>query len=130
MSTVVPLFSTGSRYWPAPAWPSGTCSSGGGSGASGARGRVGLQATKRSPISDCGRRMQLASARKSWKAGSVMSSTTIALPSCASSPDSRLTTSPGSETSTDWTVPAFAPAIRTSSPGTMNEPLSNTARTR
>ncbi len=72
----------------------------------------------------------MASVRKSWKPGSVMSSTTIALPSCSSSPCVRLTTSPGIETSTDSTVPAFAPAMRTSSPGTMNEPLSNTARTR
>ena len=42
-STPLPLFSSGSRYWPAPGWPSGTLASGGGTGEPGARGRVGRQ---------------------------------------------------------------------------------------
>ena len=41
-STALPLFSSGSRYWPSPGSPSGICSSGGGAGVPGARGSVGL----------------------------------------------------------------------------------------
>jgi hypothetical protein len=79
-STLVPLLPSGSRYWPSPASPSGISFSGGGASAPGARGRVGRQSTNFSPISDCGRIWQLASARKSRKPGSVMSMTMIALP--------------------------------------------------
>ena len=82
-STLVLLFSSGSRYWPAPGWPEGICFSGGGGGEPGARGRVGRQSTNFSPISDCGRIRQLASLRKSWKPGSVMFMTMIALPGIA-----------------------------------------------
>ncbi len=62
---------------------SGICFSGGGACAPGARGRVGRQSTNFSPISDCGRIWQLASARKSWKPGSVISISMIALPGTA-----------------------------------------------
>ena len=64
-STALPLFSTGSRYWPSPS-PSSICSSFGASSAPAARTWVGSHSTNRSPISDCGRTMQLASLRKSW----------------------------------------------------------------
>jgi hypothetical protein len=82
-----------------------------------------------SPISDCGRMMQLASARKSLKPESVMSMTTTALPGTAWGPPSRLTISSLPETSTDLTVPTVAPATRTSSSFTTKEPLSKMPRT-
>ena len=82
-STLVLLFSSGSRYWPAPGWPSGICFSGGGGSVPGARGRVGRQSTNFSPISDCGRIRQLASLRKSWKPGSAIFITMTALPGTA-----------------------------------------------
>ena len=47
----------------------GSCCSGGGSGVPSTRGWVGRQSTYFSPISACGRMVQLASARKSWKPG-------------------------------------------------------------
>ncbi len=40
----------------------------------------GWQSTNFSPISDCGRIRQVASLRKSWKPGSLMFITMIALP--------------------------------------------------
>ena len=52
---------------------------GGGSGVPGARGCVGVHSTNFSPIRDCGRMMQVASARKSWNAGSSIRITTAAL---------------------------------------------------
>ncbi len=79
-STLVPLLPSGSRYSPSPGSPSGICFSGGGGLLPGARGRVGRQSTNFSPISDCGRIRQVASWRKSWKPGSVMFMTMIALP--------------------------------------------------
>ena len=60
--------------------PDSICFSGGGTGDPGARGSVGRQSTNFSPISDCGRIRQLASSRKSWKEGSLMFITMIALP--------------------------------------------------
>ena len=66
MSTALPLFSTGSRYSPSPSSPSSICSSSGGASSPGERASVRVHSTKRSPISDCGRTMQLASSRKSW----------------------------------------------------------------
>ncbi len=74
--------------------------------------------------------MQLASRRKSWKPGSVMSSTTTALPGTAWGPPCSEAVSPGRVTPTDWTLPTLAPETRTSSPETTKEPLSKTARTR
>ena len=68
-STLVLLFSSGSRYWPAPGFPAGICFSGGGGLEPGARGRVGVQSTNFSPISDCGRIRQLASAAEVLEAG-------------------------------------------------------------
>jgi hypothetical protein len=82
-STLVLLFSSGSRRWPAPGSPSGIFSSSGGGLEPGARGRVGRQSTNFSPISDCGRIRQLASRRKSWKPGSVIFITITALPGTA-----------------------------------------------
>ena len=79
-STLVPLFSNGSRYWPAPGSPAGICFSGGAGLEPGARGSVGLQSTNFSPISDCGRIRQEASLRKSWKPGSVIFIVSTALP--------------------------------------------------
>ena len=79
-STLVPLLPSGSRYWPAPASPSGICFSDGGGSEPGARGRVGRQSTNFSPISDCGRIWQVASWRKSWKLGSEISISSTALP--------------------------------------------------
>ena len=120
----MPLFSSGSRYWPAPVWPSGIFWSGGGRGVPGARGWVGVQSMYFSPISDCGRIRQLASWRKSLKPESSISMTTTALPGTACGPFSRLAISSSFETSTDLTVPTVAPATRTCSPDTTNEPLS------
>ncbi len=68
-STGLRVFSTGSRYCPAPSWPEGIRCSSGGSGAPSERGCVGRQSTYFSPISACGRIVQLASARKFLKAG-------------------------------------------------------------
>ncbi len=65
MSTALALRSTGSRYWPSPS-PSSICSSSGGGSSPAARCSVSVHSTKRSPISDCGLTMQLASLRKSW----------------------------------------------------------------
>ena len=81
-STLVPLLPSGSRYSPLPG-PDSIFFSGGGAGEPGARGSVGRQSTNFSPISDCGRIRQLASLRKSWKPGSSMSMTMIALPGTA-----------------------------------------------
>ncbi len=64
-STLVLLFSSGSRRWPAPGSPDGISRSSGGGFEPGARGRVGRQSTNFSPISDCGRIRQPASRRKS-----------------------------------------------------------------
>ena len=121
-SICLPLFSIGSRYWPAPISPSGICSSAGGGCVSGARGWVGSHSTYFSPSSDCGRIRQEASVRKSWKPESLMLSTATALP--GSSSPLRRTGSPGSETVTSSTVPTVAPAIRTSSPLTRKPALS------
>ena len=82
-STLVLLFSSGSRYSPAPGWPEGIFFNGGGGGEPGARDRVGRQSTNFSPISDWGRIRQLASLRKSWKPGSVISIAITALPETA-----------------------------------------------
>ncbi len=70
MSTGVEVCESGSRYWPLPA-PLLICWSGGGSWAPLGRGWVGAHSTNFSPISDCGRIVQVASERKSWKPGSV-----------------------------------------------------------
>ncbi len=82
-STLVLLFSSGSRCWPAPGWPAGIFFSSGAGGEPGARGSVGRQSTYFSPISDCGRIRQLASLRKSWKPGSVIFIASTALPAIA-----------------------------------------------
>ncbi len=92
-STALPFDSSGSRCWPAPGSPSSIVGSGGGGSEPGARGWVAWQSTKRSPSSDCGRMMQEASSRKSWKAGSVIFRTTIALPGSACGSGSRATIS-------------------------------------
>ena len=76
----LPFCSSGRKRWPAPSWPSGITGSGGGGLLPGARGWVGLHSTNFSPSSDCGRIRQVASWRKSWKAGSSMFRTTAALP--------------------------------------------------
>ena len=129
-STLVWLRPSGSRYWPAPGSPLGICFSAGGGCWPGARGSVGVQLTYFSPISDCGRISQLASSRKSWKPGLSISSSITALPGTSLNlPSSTAVASPGSETPTDLIVPTLAPATRTCSPLTMNEPLSKTART-
>ena len=120
----MPLFSSGSRYWPDPGWSSPICWSGGGGGVPGARGCVGVQSTYFSPIRDCGRIRQLASVRKSLKPESVIFMTTTALPGTACGPPSSLAISSLPVTSTDSTVPTVAPATRTSSPFTTKEPLS------
>ena len=117
------LFSNGSRYWPSPG-PLWIFWSGGGSGVPGARGWVGWQSMYFSPISDCGRIVQLASVRKGVKPWLSIFMTTTALPGTACGPFSRLAVSVSLETSTDWTVPTVAPAIRTSSPETTKEPFS------
>ncbi len=98
-----------------------TLSSGGGS-VTAECGSVGLHSTNFSPSSDCGRMMQLASVRKSWKPGSVMLKTTTALPG-SSSPLAK-TGSPGLVTSTESIVPTVAPAIRISSSLTRKPALS------
>ena len=123
----MPLRSSGSRYWPAPGWSSGIFASWGGAGLPGARGSVGVHSTNFSPISDCGRIRQEASVRKSWKAGSSIRITTIALP--GSGDPSSVTGSSAVAMSTAVTEPTFAPATRTSSPVTRKLALSNTART-
>ena len=80
-----------------------------------ARGCVGVHSTKRSPISDCGRIVQVASVRKSLKPASVMSRTTAALLSGV--------------TSSDWILPTLTPEILTSSPGITVKALLKIART-
>ena len=64
----------------------------------------GVQSANVSPISDCGRIVQCASAWKGEKPSFWMFSTTAALLSGVRS--------------SDWILPTFAPAIFTSSPGT------------
>ena len=129
-STLVWLLPSGSRYWPAPGSPSGICFNDGAGFCPGARGTVGVQLTYFSPISDCGRISQLASSRKSWKPASAISSSMIALPgTLLNLPSSIAVGSPGSETLTDLICPTLAPATRTCSPLTMNEPWSKIART-
>ena len=68
-----------------------------------------------SPISDCGRTLHLASARKGAKRPSSIRSVTAAFLSAV--------------TSIDSITPTLAPATFTSSPGTAEATLSNTART-
>ena len=80
------------------------------------RGCVGVHSTKRSPMSDCGRIVHSASARKSSKPGRSMRSTTAALWSGVTSSDSIL--------------PTLTPAILTSSPGITENALMKIARTR
>ena len=108
------VFSTGSRYWPSPS-PRSILRSAGGASASAARFCVGVHSTNFSPISDCGRTWQRASVRKSWYAGSWMSSTTTALKSRVMSIESIL--------------PTLTPATLTSSPGITKPALSKIART-
>ena len=108
------MFSTGSRYWPSPL-PRRIRFSAGGGGWSAARACVGVHSTNFSPISDCGRTWQRASVRKSWYAGSWMSSTTAALKSRVTSIESIL--------------PTLTPATFTSSPGITKPALSKIART-
>ena len=72
------VFCTGSRYWPLPSRPLAIFFSGGASGVPATRGCVGRQSTNFSPISACGRIVQLASARKSLKPAFEMFSTTAA----------------------------------------------------
>ena len=64
-STERSVFSTGSSRWPSPGPSSITRSSPGASSPT-ARCCVGSHSTNFSPISDCGRTMHFASARKSW----------------------------------------------------------------
>ena len=75
----------------------------------------GVHSTNFSPISDCGRIVQLASEWNGEKPGLVTSSTTTALFAGV--------------TSSDLTCPTFAPAIFTSSPVTTLAASSKTART-
>ena len=93
----------GSRYWPLPGPSLDLLAAAGAGGCPAGRGCVGVHSTNFSPISDCGRIVQLASLRKSWKPGSVMFRTTAALWSGV--------------TSSDSIVPTLTPAILTSSPG-------------
>ena len=74
-----------------------------------------MQSTYFSPISACGRTMQLASSRKSWKPGFSIFSSTAALASGVG------TTLP--------TVPTSTPAILTCSPGMTFPASSKIART-
>ncbi len=95
--------------------PESIFSSGGGACSSVPRGSVGVHSTNCSPISDCGRMMQVASERQSSKPGLVMSSTTAAFLSGVTLSDSILPTS--------------TPATLTSSPGITAKALSKIART-
>ncbi len=114
-STGLCVFWTGSRYSPAPSWPLGTFFSTGGSGVPSTRGWVGRQSTYFSPISACGRIVQLASARKSRKPGFSIFSTTAAL-ACGVGV-------------TEPTVPTFTPSIFTFSPDMRLPASSKIART-
>ncbi len=89
--------------------------SGGGSGVPSTRGCVGRQSTYFSPISACGRIVQLASERKSLKPGFSMLSTTAALP-CGVGV-------------TEPTVPTLTPSILTFSPEIRLPASSKIART-
>ena len=100
--------SSGSSAWPAPSSPSGISSSSGWSE------RPGSHSTNFSPMSDCGRIVHLASARKGAKPGSSISRTAIAFFSGV--------------TSSSLIAPTRAPAIFTSSPSTAPETLSKVAR--
>ncbi len=114
MSTGLIVCESGSRYWPLPS-PSLICSSFGACGSPSALGCVGVHSTKRSPISDCGRIVQVASLRKSLKPGSVMSRTTAALLSLV--------------TSRSEIRPTLTPEILTSSPAITVKALEKIART-
>ena len=74
-----------------------------------------MHSTNFSPISDCGRIVHVASLRKSWKPGSVMSSVIAAFLSGV--------------TSSAPILPTLTPAIFTSSPGMTDTALSKIART-
>ena len=114
-STGLEVFCTGSRYWPAPSCPLGICFSGGGSGVPAARGCVGRQLTNFSPSSASGSIVQLASARKLWKPGFSIFSTTAA---CACGVGV-----------TEPTEPTFTPSIFTFSPEITLPASSKIART-
>ena len=130
-STLVLLLPSGSRYWPAPGWPAGICFSGGGGCWPGARGTVGRAVDVL--LADQRLRADLAAGvlaevleagvgdfeLDDRLAGNV--DRTCRLRSAIGSP--------GIETLTDLIVPTLAPATRTCSPLTMNEPLSKIART-
>jgi hypothetical protein len=75
-----------------------------------------VHSTNFSPMSDCGRIVHSASRRKSWKPGSVISSTTAAVWR--------------SVTSSAAIRPTVTPAIFTSSPSDTVNALRNSARTR
>ena len=126
-SIALPLFSSGSSRWPSPGSPSGITASSGGGSEPGARSCVGSHSTNFSPSSDCGRTRHDASSRKSWNAGSSIRSTRTALP--GSGAPSASAGSSSRVTSMSATTPTFAPATRTSSPGTRNPALSKIART-
>jgi hypothetical protein len=89
--------------------------SAGGSGVPATRGCVGRQSTNFSPISACGRIVQLASARKSLKPELVMCRTTAAF-ACGVGV-------------TEPTVPTFTPPTLRFSPGMMLPASSKIART-
>ena len=102
------VFFTPSRYWPSPG-PSSMRSSGGDFDV------PGLHSTNFSPISDCGRTVQLASLRNGANRMSSIFRTTAALLSGV--------------TSIESISPTRAPATFTSSPGTAAATLSKIART-
>ena len=95
--------------------PSWILGSGGGACAPAGRGWVGVHSTNFSPISDCGRIVQLASCGSRSKPGWSMRRTTAAFWSGVTSSDSIL--------------PTLTPAILTSSPGITENALSKIART-
>ena len=114
MPTGAVVFCTGSRCSPLSA-PELIAGSAGGAATPGARGCVGVHWTNCSPSSDSSPISQWASARNGTNLGALIWSTSAAWfcwVSCTAD-----------------TVPTLTPAILTSSPGIMNEELSNTART-
>ena len=123
----MPFDSSGRKRSPSPSSPSSITASSGGASLPAARGWVGSHSTNFSPSSDCGRIRQEASSRKSWKPGSSIRSTSTARPGCGL--PSACAASVSLVTVTSSTTPTLAPAIRTSSPGTMKAPLSKIART-
>jgi hypothetical protein len=113
-STGLCVFCTGRSRSPAPSCRLGITCRAGGSGVPSTRGCVGMQSTNFSPISACGRIVQLASARKSLKPGLSMLRMTAAF-ACGVGV-------------TEPTVPTFTPSIFTFSPEMMFAASSKIAR--